>query len=83
MLFSQILPSLLAAVALGPSIADASAIEPAYRARTAPSVADLNSVKALRRAVSEAAMYKRDTVLKNTTTVSKAWADATLYKTQV
>ena len=83
MLFSHILPSLLAAGAFGPSLADASAIEAAYRARTAPGMADLDSVKALRRAVSEAAIYKRDTVLKNTTTVSKAWADATLYKAQV
>lgn len=83
MLFSHILPSLLAAGAFGPSIADASAIEATYRARAAPGTADLNSIKALRRAVSEAAIIKRDTVLKNTTTVSKAWTDATLYQDQV
>ncbi|KAH8899151.1 hypothetical protein GQ53DRAFT_837056 [Thozetella sp. PMI_491] len=67
----------LASVAAGDV---SSGMVPAYRVRSAPGMSDMDTIMNIHRALSQAAIEKRDTLLKNTTSISKAWNDAILYK---
>jgi hypothetical protein len=60
--------------------ANPSPLEPMFRVRNAPGMSDLDTMRALRRALSEAAVLRRDTVLENSTTIGKSWNGAVLYQ---
>ena len=67
------------ALAMGLQMAAGSpTVDLVVRTHDAPGSAAPDTMRAFRRALSEASVYKRDTVLQNTTSLEKSWDGAVL-----
>lgn len=61
-------------------VSTSAALDHTVRTRNAPGASDIDTYRAIGRAISEVAAQKRDVELKNSTTLDKSWDGAILLK---
>jgi hypothetical protein len=76
----NMLGSILCIIGLRVSLGLATSITPGYKVRNFPGTSVENTYYAVRRALSGATIEKRETVLKNSTTLDTSWEDTTLLR---